>query len=102
MQMNGKENPFYERYDELLEILREFDVTISLGDALRPGSIADATDAGQIGELLELGNLTKRAFDRGVQVMVEGPGHMAMDMTTSPPPSAGRLRRQTGRTSSAM
>lgn len=79
MQMNGKENPFYERYDELLEILREFDVTISLGDALRPGSIADATDAGQIGELLELGNLTKRAFDRGVQVMVEGPGHMAMN-----------------------
>ena len=79
MQMNGKENPFYERYDELLEILREFDVTISLGDALRPGSIADATDAGQIGELLELGHLTERAFEKGVQVMVEGPGHMAMD-----------------------
>ena len=79
MQMNGKENPFYERYDELLEILREFDVTISLGDALRPGSIADATDAGQIGELLELGHLTERAWKKGVQVMVEGPGHMAMD-----------------------
>ena len=79
MQMNGRENPFYERYDELLEILREFDVTISLGDALRPGSIADATDAGQIGELLELGHLTERAWKKGVQVMVEGPGHMAMD-----------------------
>lgn len=79
MKMTGNENPFYEHYDELLEILREFDVTISLGDALRPGSIADATDASQIAELTELGNLTKRAWERGVQVLVEGPGHMAMD-----------------------
>ncbi|WP_283608067.1 phosphomethylpyrimidine synthase ThiC [Faecalispora anaeroviscerum] len=79
MKMTGNENPFYEHYDELLEILHEFDVTISLGDALRPGSIADATDASQIAELTELGSLTKRAWERGVQVLVEGPGHMAMD-----------------------
>jgi phosphomethylpyrimidine synthase len=79
MKMTGNENPFYEHYDELLEILREYDVTISLGDALRPGSIADATDASQIAELTEIGSLTKRAWERGVQVLVEGPGHMAMD-----------------------
>ena len=79
MKMTGNENPFYEHYDELLEILHEFDVTISLGDALRPGSIADATDASQIAELTELGHLTKRAWERGIQVLVEGPGHMAMD-----------------------
>ncbi len=79
MEMTGNENPFYEFYDDLLEILREYDVTISLGDALRPGSIADASDAAQIGELIELGNLTKRAWDRDVQVIVEGPGHMAIN-----------------------
>jgi phosphomethylpyrimidine synthase len=79
MKMTGNENPFYEYYDELLEILREYDVTISLGDALRPGSIADSTDASQIVELIELGNLTLRAWQKDVQVMVEGPGHMAMD-----------------------
>lgn len=79
MEMTGKENPFFEYYDEVLEILREFDVTISLGDALRPGCIADSTDAGQISELIELGNLTKQAWDKDVQVMVEGPGHMAMN-----------------------
>lgn len=79
MMMTGNENPFFEHYDEVLEILREFDVTISLGDALRPGCIDDATDAGQIAELIELGNLTKRAWDKDVQVMVEGPGHMAMN-----------------------
>ncbi len=79
MEMTGNENPFFEYYDEVLEILREFDVTISLGDALRPGCIDDATDAGQIAELIELGNLTKRAWEKDVQVMVEGPGHMAMD-----------------------
>ncbi len=79
MKMTGNENPFFEHYDELLEILREFDVTVSLGDALRPGSIADATDASQIAELTELGNLTKRAWEQDVQVLVEGPGHMAMD-----------------------
>ena len=79
MRMTGKENPFYEYYDEVLDILREYDVTISLGDALRPGCIDDSSDAGQISELIELGNLTKRAWEKDVQVMVEGPGHMAMD-----------------------
>lgn len=79
MMMTGNENPFYEYYDEVLEILREYDVTISLGDALRPGCIDDSTDAGQISELIELGALTKRAWERDVQVMVEGPGHMAMN-----------------------
>lgn len=79
MMMTGNENPFYEHYDEVLDILREYDVTISLGDALRPGCIDDSTDAGQISELIELGNLTKRAWEKDVQVMVEGPGHMAMN-----------------------
>lgn len=79
MEMTGNENPFYEHYDEVLDILREYDVTISLGDALRPGCIDDASDAGQISELIELGNLTKRAWEKDVQVMVEGPGHMAMN-----------------------
>lgn len=79
MKMTGNENPFYEHYEELLDILREYDVTISLGDALRPGSIADSTDASQIAELTELGSLTKRAWEKDVQVLVEGPGHMAMD-----------------------
>ena len=79
MMMTGKENPFYEYYDRVLEILREYDVTISLGDALRPGCIDDSTDAGQISELIELGALTERAWEKDVQVMVEGPGHMAMN-----------------------
>ena len=79
MEMTGNENPFYEYYDEVLDILREYDVTISLGDALRPGCIDDSTDAGQISELIELGALTKRAWEKDVQVMVEGPGHMAMN-----------------------
>ncbi len=79
MEMTGNENPFYEYYDEVLDILREYDVTISLGDALRPGCIDDSTDAGQISELIELGALTKRAWERDVQVMVEGPGHMAIN-----------------------
>ncbi len=79
MEMTGNENPFYEYYDKVLDILREYDVTISLGDALRPGCIDDSTDAGQISELIELGALTERAWARDVQVMVEGPGHMAMN-----------------------
>ena len=79
MMMTGNENPFYEHYDEVLDILREFDVTISLGDALRPGCIDDATDSGQISELIVLGALTLRAWEKDVQVMVEGPGHMAMN-----------------------
>ncbi|MGN0034599.1 MAG: phosphomethylpyrimidine synthase ThiC [Coriobacteriales bacterium] len=79
MCMTGEENPFYEHYDELLEICREYDMTISLGDACRPGCLADGTDACQIQELITLGELTQRAWDRDVQVMVEGPGHMPMD-----------------------
>jgi len=79
MKLTGNENPFYEHYDELLDILREYDVTVSLGDALRPGSISDSTDASQIAELTEIGSLTKRAWERDVQVLVEGPGHMAID-----------------------
>lgn len=79
MEMTGNENPFYEHYDEVLDILREYDCTISLGDALRPGCIDDSTDAGQISELIELGALTERAWQKDVQVMVEGPGHMAMN-----------------------
>ena len=79
MMMTGNENPFFEFYDKVLDILYEYDVTISLGDALRPGCIDDATDPGQISELIELGYLTQRAWEKNVQVMVEGPGHMAMD-----------------------
>lgn len=79
MEATGNENPFYEYYDQVLEILHEYDVTISIGDAMRPGSTFDASDAGQIAELIEIGKLTQRAWDAGVQVMVEGPGHMALD-----------------------
>ncbi len=79
MRATGNENPFYEHYDEVLSILHEFDVTISIGDAMRPGSTHDASDAAQIAELIEIGKLTRRAWDAGVQVMVEGPGHMALD-----------------------
>ncbi|MBS6248781.1 MAG: phosphomethylpyrimidine synthase ThiC [Eggerthella sp.] len=79
MEATGNENPFYEYYDDVLEILHEYDETISIGDAMRPGCGYDATDAGQIAELIEIGKLTKRAWDAGVQVMVEGPGHMAID-----------------------
>lgn len=79
MQMTGNENPFYEHFDELLDIMRTYDCTISLGDALRPGCLADSTDAAQVTELIELGQLTRRAWKRDVQVMIEGPGHMALD-----------------------
>ena len=79
MCMTGEENPFYEYYDEILEICREYDVTISLGDACRPGCLADSSDVCQIEELVRLGELTRRAWAKDVQVMVEGPGHMAMD-----------------------
>lgn len=79
MEMTGNENPFFEYYDELLDILAEYDVTISLGDACRPGCIDDASDAAQIHELIVLGELTKRAWAKDVQVMVEGPGHMAIN-----------------------
>jgi phosphomethylpyrimidine synthase len=79
MEITGNENPFYEFYDEVLDILAKYDVTISLGDACRPGSINDATDASQVEELITLGELTKRAWAKNVQVMVEGPGHMAIN-----------------------
>jgi phosphomethylpyrimidine synthase len=79
MKLNNRENPFYEYYDDILNICEKYDVTISLGDACRPGSIHDSTDASQIEELIVLGELTKRAWQRNVQVMVEGPGHMAVN-----------------------
>ena len=79
MKLTGNENPFYEYYDEILDICREYDVAMSLGDACRPGCIADSTDASQIEELIALGELTKRAWEKDVQVMIEGPGHMAMN-----------------------
>ena len=79
MCMTGQENPFYEHYDEILDICREYDVTISLGDACRPGCLADATDVCQINELVRLGELTRRAWEKDVQVLVEGPGHVPMD-----------------------
>lgn len=79
MEMTGNENPFFEHYDRLMDILYKYDVTISLGDALRPGSIADSSDASQLSELIELGMLTKRAWEKNVQVIVEGPGHMAIN-----------------------
>ena len=79
MSMTGEENPFYEYYDEILDICLEYDVTVSLGDACRPGCLADSSDVCQIEELVRLGELTKRAWERDVQVMVEGPGHMPLD-----------------------
>jgi phosphomethylpyrimidine synthase len=79
MKMTGNENPFYEYFDEILEICNKYDVTISLGDACRPGCLADASDICQIEELVRLGELTKRAWAKKVQVIVEGPGHMPLD-----------------------
>ena len=79
MLHNGKENPLYERYDDLLDICLRHDATISLGDGLRPGCLADATDRGQLQELLILGELVDRAWAKGVQVLVEGPGHVPYD-----------------------
>jgi len=76
---NERENPLYEYYDRLLEMAREFDVTLSLGDGMRPGSLADATDRAQVEELLTLGELVQRAQQAGVQVMVEGPGHLPLN-----------------------
>ena len=79
MELNNAENPFFERYDELLDICQEYDLTLSLGDALRPGCLDDSTDACQIKELTTLGELALRAWEKNVQVMIEGPGHMAID-----------------------
>ena len=79
MEMTGEENPFYEHNDEILDICREYDITMSLGDACRPGCLKDASDISQIEELVTLGELTARAWEKDVQVMVEGPGHMPMN-----------------------
>ena len=83
MSMTGEENPFYEYYDEILDICEKYDVTISLGDACRPGCLADATDVCQIEELVRLGELTKRAWEHNVQVIVEGPGHVPLDQVAA-------------------
>ena len=79
MEMTGQENPFYEHFDEILDICQEYDVTLSLGDACRPGCIEDASDISQIEELVTLGELTQRAWDKNVQVIIEGPGHMPLN-----------------------
>jgi len=79
MKLNDAENPFFEYYDDLLDICAKYDITLSLGDAMRPGSIHDSTDASQIKELMTLGELTLRAWEKNVQVIIEGPGHMAMN-----------------------
>ncbi len=76
IRCNKRENPLYEQYDKLLELAGHYDMVLSLGDGLRPGCIADATDRAQVEELITLGELTKRARDQGVQVMIEGPGHV--------------------------
>jgi len=73
---NDQENPFHRRYDYLLEMAREYDFTLSLGDGMRPGGIFDSTDYAQIQELLEISKLVKRAWEKDIQVMVEGPGHI--------------------------
>jgi phosphomethylpyrimidine synthase len=79
MLVHGKENPMYTHFDEICDIMREYDVSFSLGDGLRPGGLADATDAAQLGELEVLGELTEKAWRKGCQVMVEGPGHVPFD-----------------------
>ena len=91
MELNNKENPFYQNFDQLLDICERYDVTLSLGDACRPGSIHDATDAAQVEELIVLGELTKRAWARNVQVIIEGPGHMALNEIASNMTLAKRL-----------
>ncbi|MHB8790061.1 MAG: phosphomethylpyrimidine synthase ThiC [Desulfobulbaceae bacterium] len=83
MSHHRKENPFYEFFDDLLAILKEHEVTLSLGDGIRPGCLADATDRNQVQELIHLGELTERAWEAGVQVIIEGPGHMPMDQITA-------------------
>lgn len=83
MILNKKENPLYEYFDDILEIARKYDVTLSLGDGMRPGSIIDATDRPQIQELIILGELAEKARNNNIQVMIEGPGHMPMDQIES-------------------
>ena len=79
MLVHGKQNPMYEHWEAICDIMREYDVTFSIGDGLRPGGLADATDQAQLAELVTLGELTERAWRKGVQVMVEGPGHVPFD-----------------------
>ncbi len=79
MTENKKENPFYKNFDEIVDLAKEYDITLSLGDGMRPGSVADATDRAQIEELVILGELANRAFKKDVQVMIEGPGHVPLD-----------------------
>jgi phosphomethylpyrimidine synthase len=79
MLYHKRENPFFEEFDRLLAIARDYDITLSLGDGLRPGSLSDATDRAQIHELLTLGELAQKAWDNGVQIMIEGPGHIPLD-----------------------
>ena len=83
IEYHGEENPLYSRYDEMLEIAREYDMTLSLGDGLRPGCLADASDRAQVQETVILGELADRARNAGVQVMIEGPGHMPLDQIES-------------------
>ena len=83
MRRNGKENPLYERYDEVLEICRQYGMVISLGDGLRPGALADSLDAAQLEELMTLGDLFRRARAKGVQAVIEGPGHVPLDQIAS-------------------
>ncbi|MDH3347068.1 MAG: phosphomethylpyrimidine synthase ThiC, partial [Desulfobulbaceae bacterium] len=83
MSHHRKENPLFEHFDDLLAILKEHEVTLSLGDGIRPGCLADATDRNQVQELINLGELTERAWDAGVQVIIEGPGHMPLDQITA-------------------
>ncbi len=82
MQLNNRENPFYEHFDWLLDICEAYDISLSLGDGCRPGCINDSTDACQVKEMIELGELTLKAWERNVQVMIEGPGHMALNEIT--------------------
>ena len=83
MEHNNAENPLYEYYDRLLELVKPYDATLSLGDGFRPGCLADATDRAQIHELILLGDLTQRAWDHGIQVMIEGPGHVPLNQIES-------------------
>ncbi len=83
MTANGRQNPFLSQFDRILDIAKKYNITLSLGDSLRPGAIADASDRLQMQELLVLGDLQKKAFSRGVQVMIEGPGHMPLDQIES-------------------
>ena len=79
MKENDEENPFYTHFQQILDIASEYDVTLSLGDGLRPGCLADATDKAQLAELKILGDLTLQAWQKNIQVMIEGPGHVPLD-----------------------